>query len=131
MPLPTRFMRRLRLLLRRDAVERTMGAEMRHHIDCETAERIAAGMAPEAARRSALVDFGAVERFKEEARDARGTRSLEDLWLDARYATRVLRRTPGFTAAISLTFALGIGATTSIFSVVYGVLLRPLQHAVD
>src|SRR5918993_1674343 len=126
MAISARWLRRLRILLRRDAVEAAMDAEMRHHLESEIAERIATGISPAEARRTALRDFGGVERFKEEGRDARGTRVIEDFVRDLQYACRVLRHNPGFSATTALTFALGIGATAAIFSVVYGVLLRPL-----
>jgi putative ABC transport system permease protein len=106
-----------------------MDAEMRHHVECEVADRVARGMAPSEARRTALADFGGLDRFKEEGRDARGVRALEDLAFDVRYGLRVLRRHRGFTAATVLTFALGVGAATTIFSLVYGILLRPLPYA--
>ncbi len=124
-----RFARRLRLLVRHAAVERVMDDELRYHVERETQERIRAGMSPEAAQASALRDFGGIERFKEEVRDARGVRPVEDLIADTRYAARVFARNPGFTATAILTFALGIGAASAIFAVVYGVLLRPLPYA--
>jgi hypothetical protein len=104
-------MRRLHLLVHHRDLERTMDDEMRHHIECEVSEHIRAGMSPEEARRVAVAQFGGIEQVKEEARDARGTRPLEDLIGDIGYATRVLRRNPGFTAGAVLTFALGCGVT--------------------
>jgi putative ABC transport system permease protein len=123
-----RSARRLRMLARRDSVERAMQAEIEHHIACETADHVRHGMSPAEARRRALVDFGGVESIKEEGRDARGTRMLEDLDADLRYAGRVLRRKPALALGAILTFALGIGAASAIFSVVYGILLRPLPY---
>jgi putative ABC transport system permease protein len=124
-----RLVRRLRILLFRGRVEEAMGEELRYHLDCEISERIAAGMPPDEARRTALRDFGGIEATKEAARDARGGRAVEDFLRDVGYAIRVLRRDTWYTAAAVATFALGVGATTTIISLVYGVLLRPLPYA--
>jgi putative ABC transport system permease protein len=126
---PRRILHRVRILFNRRAIEATMDAEMRHHIECETNDRVAKGMSAEEARRTALRDFGGIDRYKEEARDRRGFRALGDLGYDVRHATRVLRRNPGYTSAAVLTFAVGVGLTTAIFSVVYGVLLQPLPYS--
>jgi putative ABC transport system permease protein len=122
------WIRRFRLFVGRNGAERAMRDELSQHLAYEIAERTKSGMSPESARLSALRDFGGLEQIKEEARDARGIRPLEDLVADARYGMRVLRRNPAFTAAAALTFALGIGIASAIFSVVYGVLLRPLPY---
>lgn len=126
---PARLARRIQLLVRWREVESAMDAEMRFHIECEIAERVKQGMTPDDARRSAMRDFGGLERCKEDGRDARGLRPLDDAARDVAYAGRVLRRNPGFAAAVILTFALGVGCTTSIFSLVRGILLRPLPYA--
>ncbi|HEX2310092.1 MAG TPA: permease prefix domain 1-containing protein, partial [Vicinamibacterales bacterium] len=78
--------RRWRLLVHRDAAERSMNEELWHHIESEIAERIRNGMSPADARRTALSDFGSIDAVKEDARDARGLRWVDDLTLDVRYA---------------------------------------------
>lgn len=124
-----RFTRRIRLLRRRDAVERSMADEIQHHLECEADELVRRGVPQDEARRLARLAFGGVEAIKEHARDARGTRFAEDLAADLRYGWRSLRRTPGLTSAAILTLGLGIGIATTIFSAVYGVMLRPLPYA--
>jgi putative ABC transport system permease protein len=111
-----RVARRLRMLRRRSEHERAMDGEMRFHLEMEAAELQRGGLSAEEAKRRARVLFGGVELFKEEGRDARGTRWLEDLWQDLGYALRQLRASPGFAAATVLTLALGVGVTTMMHS---------------
>jgi predicted permease len=117
-----------RLLCRKKAEER-LAKELRFHLDRHTADLIAQGYSPEGARRHARLALGGPEQVKEKCRDARGTRWLEEIAIDVRYALRTLKRRPGFTSIALLTLALGIGATTVIFTLVDGVLLKPLPYA--
>ena len=126
MEIGRRLLRRARALTDRARLDRELDEELRSHLEMEVEYNVRRGLAPDEARARALREFGGVARVREEARDARGVGPLEELARDARIAARSLRRSPAYAAVAVLTLALGIGVTTAVFSVVDGVLLRPL-----
>src|SRR6185503_4227928 len=113
-------------LLRRNAIERDLDREMQFHLDTAVDDHVRAGVPRAEAIRRARMDFGGPEQMKELARDARGTRWVEDFVADLRFALRGMRRSPAFATAAILTIAIGVGANTGVWSIMEALLRRAL-----
>jgi len=129
MPLVAKARSLLRNLFSRRRAEKDLHNEVHSHLELLTDEYIRAGMSPSEAQRAAQIELGGIEQVKEQVRDERRGNILHSIISDCRYGLRQLRKNPGATTVIVFTLALAIGATTAIFSVVYGVLLRPLPYS--
>jgi predicted permease len=117
---------RLRALFRRTAVERELDAELKAHVERAAEKYEHSGMSAGEALRRARLEFGGFDRAKEEARDARGTASIDTFVQDVRYAARSLRGQPSFTLSVVLILGIGIGANSAVFTLFDALLLRPL-----
>ena len=117
----------LNSLLHRDSVESNIEAELRNHIELRAEDLERSGLTPAEALRRARIEFGDMETYRVNIRSSLGLRLLDELCADLRYAVRMLRRAPGFTAVAILSLALGIGANTIIFTLAKGILLDRLD----
>src|SRR5262249_48905520 len=123
---------RMRALVGREGVIRDIDEELRTHLELAIDEKIARGMAERDAREEALREFGNLGGIRDQAYEIRGGGMLEALWQDVRFGVRMLRKHPALTLSAVATMALGIGATSAVFSVVHPLLIRGLPfHEAD
>ena len=125
---PRAWLRRVMSLVRRDRLDRELAEELEAHLEMHIDDNRRLGMSVDEARREALIKLGGMEQLKEEYRNRRDLPVLETALKDLRFAFRLMRRTPGFSAVILVTLAIGIGANTVMFSVVNTLLLRALPY---
>ena len=128
MPLLVKVRSFLRNLFLSRRVEMDLDQEVQSHLEMLTEENLRSGMSPQEAQRAARIELGGIEQVKEQVREEQIGNWVHSAISDCGYGLRQLRKNPGFTVVAILTLGLGIGATTAIFSVVYGVLLRPLPY---
>jgi predicted permease len=125
-PLISRLISLCRNLFHKDRVDQEFTEEIQAYLDLSTETKISQGLTPREARRKALVELGGVEQVHEKVREVRMGQFMETAWRDVRFGVRALVHSPVFSVVTVLSLALGIGANTAIFSVVNGLLLRPL-----